>query len=91
MSVLTKEKKTQLQRDAYSVTTSINPIVPGAVTVSGTLEPQGAVSTTPLPRAGAASHTALPLFGAVNVTSPCGDVENRTEDGGKVDKDGCPV
>ncbi len=91
MSVLTKEKKTQVQRDAFNVTTAINPIVPGAITVSGALEPQGAVSTTPLPRAGAISHTVLPFPGAVNVTSPCGDVEKRTEEGGKVDKDGCPV
>ncbi len=91
MSILTREKRARVQGDAVSVTTDYNPIVPGAVTLSGTPEPQVAVSTTPLPQTGAVSHTALPIFGAVNVTSPCGDVENPTENGGKVDEDGCPL
>ncbi len=91
MSVLTREKRTRVQGDAVNVTTDYNPIMPGAVTLSGIPEPQVAVSTTPLPQAGAVSHTALPIFGAVNVTSPCGDVKNLTENGGKVDEDGCPL
>lgn len=90
MSVLTKEK-TRVQGEAVNVTTDHNPIVLGAVTLSGNPEPQGAVSTTPLPQAGAVSHTALPILGSVNVTSPYGDVENPTETVSKVDEDGCPV
>lgn len=92
MSVLTREKKVKvLQPGTVNVTTDLNPVVPGAIDVSGTLEPRGVVTATPLPQAGGVSQTALPIAGSINVSSPYGEVEGPTRDTAKVDEDGCPI
>ena len=90
MSVLDKEN-TDTSRDNMDVTTDLNPVVPGAVNVSGTLEPQGAVSATARSQGGAMTHTALPISGSINVTSPYGDLLKPTQEAARVDKDGCPI
>lgn len=69
MSVLTREKKTRVsQPGTVNITTDLNPVVPGAVDVSGTLEPEGVMTATQTPQAGEVSRTALPLPGSTNVT-----------------------
>lgn len=92
MSVLSRFLKPRvLNPTTVNVTTDPNPVVPGAVDVSGTLEPRGVVTATPLPQAGEVSQTALPIAGSINVSSPYGEVEGPTRDAAKVDKDGCPI
>lgn len=90
--VLTREKKNKvLQAGTVNFTTDLNPVVLGAVDVSGTLEPRGVVTATPLPQAGEVSQTALPIAGSINASSPYGEAEGPTRDAAKVDKDGCPI
>lgn len=69
MSVLTMEKKTKVaQLGTVNATTDLNPVVLAAVDVSGTLEPEGVMTTTPTPQGGEVSQTALPIQGSINDT-----------------------
>lgn len=81
MSVLTREEKVKVsQPGTINVTTDLNPVVPGAVDVSGTLEPKGVMTATPTPQVGEVSQTALPIPGSTNVTKAY-----------RVDEDGLPI
>lgn len=91
MSVLTREKQDKVSLGTVNITTDLNPVISGAVDVSGTLEPKGVVTATPLPQAGEVSRTALPITGSINVTSPYGDAEGPTQQTAKVAKDGFPI